>query len=219
MSSSSPAPRGALIVLEGLDRSGKSTQCALLVERLNQQRAASSALYRFPDRTTPIGVMIDGYLRNQAHHSDEAIHLMFAANRWERNEEIRKALKEGKTLIVDRYSYSGIAFSSAKGLSMSWCARPESGLPKPDGVFFLALPDGVAETRGEFGAERYEKKEFQKLVKAKFDVLMANDGHWERVDANKGIEEIQAELMGKIKDIQERVKDKPIEDMNMENVV
>jgi len=30
-------------------------------------------------------------------------------------------LKTGKTLIVDRYSYSGVAFSSAKGLDIEWC--------------------------------------------------------------------------------------------------
>lgn len=30
-------------------------------------------------------------------------------------------LKSGTTLIVDRYSYSGVAFSSAKGLDIEWC--------------------------------------------------------------------------------------------------
>ena len=30
-------------------------------------------------------------------------------------------LKAGTTLIVDRYSYSGVAFSSAKGLNIDWC--------------------------------------------------------------------------------------------------
>jgi dTMP kinase len=30
-------------------------------------------------------------------------------------------LKNGTTLVVDRYSYSGVAFSSAKGLDIEWC--------------------------------------------------------------------------------------------------
>ena len=36
-----------------------------------------------PDRTTPIGKMIDSYLRSQSDLDDRAIHLLFSANRWE----------------------------------------------------------------------------------------------------------------------------------------
>jgi dTMP kinase len=46
--------------------------------------------------------------------SDEAIHLLFAANRWEMKEQILKDLKEGTTLICDRYAFSGVAYSAAK---------------------------------------------------------------------------------------------------------
>lgn len=35
------------------------------------------------DRTTPIGKMIDAYLRSQSEMDDHAIHLLFSANRWE----------------------------------------------------------------------------------------------------------------------------------------
>jgi dTMP kinase len=35
-------------------------------------------------------------------------------------------LKSGITLIVDRYSYSGVAFSSAKGLDIEWCKVKDS---------------------------------------------------------------------------------------------
>lgn len=47
--------------------------------------------------------------------SDEAIHLLFSANRWERANNIMKLLEAGTTLIVDRYCYSGVAFSASKG--------------------------------------------------------------------------------------------------------
>ena len=45
---------------------------------------------------------------------DRAIHLLFAANRWEAAANIRKKLAEGVTIVCDRYSYSGVAFTSAK---------------------------------------------------------------------------------------------------------
>lgn len=79
--------RGKFIVLEGLDRSGKTTQVAKLVERLDAR------LQKFPgelnaefaktDRTTSIGKMIDAYLQSKTDMDDRAIHLLFCANRWE----------------------------------------------------------------------------------------------------------------------------------------
>lgn len=105
--------RGALIVIEGVDRSGKSTQCKRLVETL-LQRQIKAQLITFPDRTTVIGEIIDKYLRHCNNLCDEAIHLLFCANRWEKRNQMEQLLKKGITLIVDRYSYSGIVYSSVK---------------------------------------------------------------------------------------------------------
>jgi dTMP kinase len=69
--------RGAFIVVEGLDRAGKSTQVAGLAKALNARSI------KFPDRTTPIGKMIDNYLAQKSDMEDRAIHLLFSANRWE----------------------------------------------------------------------------------------------------------------------------------------
>lgn len=54
MCSNGVSSRGALIVLEGLDRVGKSTQCFQVVEKLNKMGKRAEA-WRFPDRTTPLG--------------------------------------------------------------------------------------------------------------------------------------------------------------------
>jgi dTMP kinase len=85
--------RGALIVIEGVDRSGKSTQCKKLVDSLKAM-SVNADLVRFPDRSTHIGGLIDKYLKQKSHLCDEAIHLMFTANRWEkkrRNGKVTKA--------------------------------------------------------------------------------------------------------------------------------
>lgn len=42
--------------------------------------------------------------------------------------------------MCDRYAYSGVAFSAAKGLDVDWCKKTDSGLPKPDLVIFLKAP-------------------------------------------------------------------------------
>ena len=94
---------------------------------------------RFPDRTTEIGKAINGYLQNTSELDDHVIHLLFTANRWEKVSELKAALERGQHVIVDRYSFSGIAFSSAKdGMSLEWCRQPERGLPKP-GKFTIQL--------------------------------------------------------------------------------
>lgn len=145
--------RGAFIVFEGVDRCGKTTQTALLQERLSQQ--SSSTLMRFPDRTTNVGTLIDQYLQSSTNLDDRAIHLLFSANRWEASDTILQALNRGTTVVCDRYAYSGVAFSSAKVdaegkpiLSLEWCQAPDKGLPAPDCVIFLDLTQEEAEKRG-----------------------------------------------------------------------
>lgn len=70
----------------------------------------------FPDRTTPIGHMINDFLRQQTELSNEAIHLLFSANRWEQMKNIKETLESGINIICDRYWYSGVAYSTAKGM-------------------------------------------------------------------------------------------------------
>ena len=105
--------RGSLIVFEGCDRSGKTTQVKKLVEKLNRE-GKSAKMMRFPDRTTGIGSIINSYLTCAKELDDHAVHLLFSANRWELEQEILKTLQEGTNVIIDRYAYSGVAFSAAK---------------------------------------------------------------------------------------------------------
>lgn len=186
-STNSSTKRGVFILLEGMDRAGKSTQCEKLHAFLNKTGNSSEHL-RFPNRTTTIGTMINSYLTNASELDDKCIHLLFAANRWEAAGNIRDLLLAGKNLVVDRYSYSGIAFSASKGLDVGWCKAPEIGLPKPDVVIYLTLPVAEAERRGGFGQERYEKKEMQMKVAEIFTTL--KDDTWQVVDASVSIEEM-----------------------------
>lgn len=75
--------RGALIVLEGLDRCGKTSQCSRLLSYLEELGHAVES-WRFPDRNTGVGQMISSYLTNDSQLNDQAIHLLFSANRWEK---------------------------------------------------------------------------------------------------------------------------------------
>lgn len=169
-------------------------------------------MMRFPDRSTAIGKVISSYLEKKSDLQDNAIHLLFSANRWELQPKMVKLLESGISVLVDRYSFSGVAFSAAKnGIDLRWCKEPEVGLPKPDLVLYLDIPNSVAATRGQYGEERYEKQEFQLKVAKVYEQL--KESNWKVLDASQSVEELQTEiysLVSKMIDSDIR-EDQPIE--------
>ncbi|XP_059962933.1 thymidylate kinase isoform X1 [Mesoplodon densirostris] len=166
--------RGALIVLEGVDRAGKSTQSRKLVDALCAAGHCAELL-RFPERSTEIGKLLSSYLEKRSEVEDHSVHLLFSANRWEHVPLIKEKLSQGVTLVVDRYAFSGVAFTSAKeNFSLDWCKQPDVGLPKPDLVVFLQLELAEAAARGEFGRERYESSPFQQRALQRFQQLLGD---------------------------------------------
>lgn len=108
-------------------------------------------------------------------------------------------MRSGKNVVMDRYAFSGIAFSAAKpGMSVGWCADPDAGLPMPDVLLFMDLSPEKAASRGGFGEERYEKPAFQAAVRGVFSDLQnkmnrlkgLEAGWWCNVDAWGTIEEV-----------------------------
>lgn len=115
------------------------------------------------------------------------------------------ALSSGQNVVMDRYAFSGVAFSAAKpGLDVAWCAAPDAGLPMPDVLLFMDLPPEKAAARGGFGEERYEKPAFQAAVRAAFEELRASlaarvgSAWWCTLDAAGSIEEVAARVEGAV---------------------
>lgn len=146
--------RGKLIVLEGLDRSGKSSVTSS-VRKYLEERELQAVEMNFPDRTSSIGRMINDYLSNKSDISNETIHLLFSANRWENLTKIENLLASGINIICDRYWYSGVAYSCAKGMSYEWCSAPDKGLVEPDVVIYLQADPEVLKNRSNYGEEKY----------------------------------------------------------------
>ncbi|KAL7539915.1 hypothetical protein ACHAWF_006540 [Thalassiosira exigua] len=213
--------RGAFILLEGVDRCGKTTQASLLVKHLLSLSLATVA-YRFPDRTTQVGGLINEYLQSSVQTDDRAIHLLFSANRWEAAPKLAETLARGTNIVCDRYAYSGVAFTSAKRaedrssmsggeLTLDWCMSPDVGLPAPDAVIFLDLDQDEAEKRGGYGGERYEKRDLQMRVRQRFAELQSTDEKdgrvpWHIVDASQTVEEVKEKLVSIVTDTLERVQ-------------
>ncbi|GAB7329090.1 hypothetical protein MBLNU13_g00924t1 [Cladosporium sp. NU13] len=195
-----PSKRGKLLVFEGLDRSGKSTQCALLVEHL-LSRGDRVEHVRFPNRSTPIGQMLNAYLNGQSDVEDHVVHLLFSANRWEMAPQISRWIAEGVTVVVDRYYYSGCVYSAAKaipGLGLEWARHPDVGLPRPDLCIFLDVSPETAAQRGGYGGEKYEQTDFQARVRELFEVMWRHPDEENDVvvvNADRSMEDVERTIL------------------------
>uniref|UniRef100_A0A914BXN9 Thymidylate kinase n=1 Tax=Acrobeloides nanus TaxID=290746 RepID=A0A914BXN9_9BILA len=198
--------RGALIVFEGLDRSGKTTQTQKLLEFF-QKNGKKSVIQRFPDREEPLtGPTIDNFLKTATtvSQSKEVIHLLFSANRWACMDRIRSQLNEGTHVIMDRYSFSGIAYSLAKGMDKAWVCQPEVGLLKPDLVLFFDIDPTVVMARNGFGGEALERSDFQAAVYAKMNEIFQKE-YWKKINAAETIENVHEEVLSHVNQVLETV--------------
>ena len=108
-----------LITLEGIDKSGKATQALLLARKL-KKKEAKVEIIAFPDYRTVIGKIIKTYLDGRIYLCPEIRQLLYVANRWEKKNELMLWLKEGKTVIADLYTPSGLVYGLANGLNLDW---------------------------------------------------------------------------------------------------
>ncbi|MDD2292815.1 MAG: dTMP kinase [Bacteroidales bacterium] len=143
-----------LIVLEGLDGAGKSTQLKMLSEYVSSTGKQVQHLH-FPRFDAPIfGDLIAKFLRGDFGSIDQVhpqfVALLFAEDRKDAADMIRTWIAEGKCVILDRYVYSNIAFQCSKLTSSKeaaelreWIVETEYGhfnIPKPDLNLFLDVP-------------------------------------------------------------------------------
>ena len=91
-----------IIAIEGSDQAGKKTQTTMLAKALTAQKIKTTVL-DFPDNATITGKEINNYLHGKVKFSPEIIHFLYAANRWEKLEEIKKSTVRNSVLIMNRY--------------------------------------------------------------------------------------------------------------------
>ena len=107
-----------LIVLEGLDGAGKSTQVKKLKAYLHEKCGKLEYIH-FPRYDAPLyGDLISRFLRGDFGSNDsvhpQLVALLFAEDRHDAAPIIKKILLEGGTVLLDRYVYSNIAYQCAK---------------------------------------------------------------------------------------------------------
>jgi dTMP kinase len=139
--------RGLLIVLEGIDGSGKTTQARCLVRRL-RRRGFAAAFFREPTRGRWGREIKRHAIRAESVTPEEELALFVKDRRENVRKNLRPALAAGRTVVLDRYYFSTIAYQGAKGIDPARIRRlNESFVVKPDLVVFLDIDAGAGLAR------------------------------------------------------------------------
>ena len=153
------------ITLYGINNIGKSTQALRLVERLKAE--GFDAVYvKFPVYDVePTGVYLNQFLRSgEAQNiSEEELQMWFAMNRFQFEPTLREWLKDGKVVVAEDYTGTGIAWGMVKGASMEWLESLNRPLIKEDLAILLDGERFVHAT--EEGHLHETNEEFMKLAR------------------------------------------------------
>jgi dTMP kinase len=226
----------ALLVIEGLDGAGKSTQVQLLKEYL-KARGLKYEYLHFPRTDSPVyGDLIARFLRGELGDNNNVnpylVALIYAGDRADSKQMLENWLNQGITVILDRYVYSNIAYQCAKlpdweqkTALKKWILETEFEyfkLPKPDLNIFLDVPFDFTKrklTENRTGTDRSylngqrdiheEDLDFQSRVR---DIYVSLDGeeYFTRIDCSKDAQTMlpPSDIFEKIKkEVSKKIKD------------
>jgi len=210
-------PLGKLIVVEGIDGSGKSTQIKLLHKWLEAQGHQvfftewnSSALVRQATRRGKRKNLLTPTTFSLLHATDFADRLTY---------NIIPYLKAGMTVLADRYIFTAFARDIARGVDPRWVRDLYSFAVKPDATFYFKVPLDVAVNRIVGAREKIKFYEagmdlglspepvesfrlFQGRVLEEYDRMAVNYG-FQVIDGTRSIDSQQQkvrEIVGRLYD-------------------
>jgi len=142
---------GQLIVIDGIDQSGKKTQAELLARKV-RNHGYSCVIWSFPAYHTLLGRHLKAYLAGKVRPDLRVVHLLYAANKWEVAAKLSEQRARGTVVIANRYTPSNLAYGAAHGLSLSWLTTLEADLPKPNQIFIIDVP-----VKTSFGRKTHQR--------------------------------------------------------------
>lgn len=199
---------GKLIVIEGTDGVGRSTQMALLQEWLEGRgfAVASTGLRRSELASKGIDRAKQGHTL-----SESVLFLFYATDLADRLEkQIIPALRAGMVVLTDRYIYSMIVRAQVRGSDPQWIRHVLGFALIPDAILYLQadLQHLIPRVLAEQGAFDYWESgmdflkgrdlfrnyvRYQRRILAQFDAIAEEFG-FHRIDANRSIREVFADL-------------------------
>lgn len=218
--------KGKIIVLEGLDGCGKSTQLELIVQALTE-RGLTVRLVSFPNYDSHSGRIVSDYLNGNIPCEGKvgayAASSFYAADRYiSFNTDWKKHYDNGEIIVCGRYTTSNAIYQMTKlsenerdeFLSWLWDYEYEKlGLPKPDKVLYLDMPIEVSQ---KLLSARYNGDEAKKDIHERNLDFMRNCHNsalytaekccWDMISCSDGyepfsIENIHQRILAKVEEL------------------
>lgn len=189
--------KGRIVVIEGMDKAGKTTQSRVLVSALRNKGKLCASL-DFPDYSTPIGIEIKSFLDGKRDYPDETKLMLLSANRWERKETIDRMLSNGTILVMNRYYHSNLAYGVSKNLELDWLMTLDRGLPKEDLCIVLEIRPTISESRSKHAGDLFENdKDLLKNVYKNYRKL-AKLFNWKIINGERSKEEVSRDILNMV---------------------
>jgi dTMP kinase len=157
--------KGCLIVFEGIEGSGKTTASRGLINYLTQKKF--KAMWTREPTTSRIGLLIQEILKRETLVAEEAIPILFAADRADHTKrQILPSIKKGYIVVCDRYIHSSLAYQRSgmgKVYKREWLEKINKYAIRPDLVIFLDIsPDEGLDRIGK-GQRIHDDKFFEDI--------------------------------------------------------
>jgi dTMP kinase len=187
--------KGILIVFEGIDGSGKSTQAEILLEKL-QEEDFDAVYFREPSKGKWGRKIKKKALHHDSLSPEEELDLFQKDRRENVEKNLKPALKEKRIVVLDRYYYSNIAYQGAKGIDEKLIRRMnEEFVVEPDLVFIFDIDPKKGLDRIENRKKKdklFEREDY--LVKVRKIFRSFKGDKFVHIDALRSKEEISKEI-------------------------
>jgi dTMP kinase len=210
-----PQQSGTLIVVEGIDGSGKSTQLHLLDKWL---RSKGLLVFTTEWNSSEIVKEITSKGKKKALLTPTTFSLLHAtdfADRYERN--IAPLLEAGYVVLADRYIYTAFARDVVRGCSERWVRKVYGFAVRPDATFYFQVPIDTAMGRIMVGRPKIKYYEagmdlnlsndvlesyriFQSRIIEQYESMISRD-KFTVIDATRDIEDQQVQVRGNVRQI------------------
>ncbi len=212
--------RGLFIVIEGIDGAGTTTQTELLCGTIERKFNIECIKTREPS-DGPVGRLIRDILEKRIPpprdaYGDElaerdTLSLLFTADRMDHlQRDVIPAMRDGKTVVSDRYMHSTCAYQMKDARHLEWILNLHTYTLVPDLTIFIDLPvsDALGRIRGRAGetdpekADLFETKEQLDRIsagyKATIDKLKSRGDRIAVIDGRPGADEVHASIMNEV---------------------
>lgn len=188
-------PKGKIIVFEGIDKAGKTTQAKLLEKKLGSKCVRID----FPDYSTPIGKEIKQFLDGKRDYPDEVKMMLLSANRWEKKIQIEKIVAKGTTIIMNRYYQSNLVYGISKGLKLDWLLSLDKGMPEANLVIVIDIKPKTLARRSKNVVDTFEKDlGLIRRVKKNYRIL-GRRFNWRIVEGENSVDKVHSQVLKIVK--------------------